>query len=291
MKHIKNTALVLVMALILPLIAITANAADAYGFAVKVSPQAVRPGGQAEVTVALTGYTAEAAAADGIRGLQVDITGIDTTKLTVVEKSTLIVDNSGPMSNTASYNASNKRVRLAYIHRSGSLPAPCEDVLKVVFQLDSALTGTGSITLPVTVKIQTFSRQITQTGEIIINYSDEIVPVINVDITWGNMQFEYSDGTWNTRTYSYDNPGWTDNGTGYVTAVNTGEAAATVQFVYNTDRTDISGSFTDGTSAIDEKVTINAGAQTTANLVLSGKPSEILDNTTIGTVTVTIGGE
>ena len=91
MKQMKIIAVMLVLALILPTFAVTANAADAVGFNVAVSPAEVKPGEQVEVIVSLTGYTTEAAEADAIRGLQVDITGVDTSVLSVVEYTSLYV--------------------------------------------------------------------------------------------------------------------------------------------------------------------------------------------------------
>lgn len=290
MKHMKIIAAMLVLALILSSFAVTANAADAVGFNVTVSPSDVKPGEQVEVIVSLTGYTTEAAEADALRGLQVDITGVDTSVLSVVEYTSLIEDTTA-ISNTASYNEANKRVRLAYVQMSGTLPAPCEYVFKVVFQVNSDLTESGSITLPVTVKMQTVSQQITLTGECTINYSVETSSVTSVDITWGAMEYEYTDGAWNTQTHSYDGAGWADNGSGFVTVKNTGTSSTTAAFFYSTDRSDITGSFTDGTTAITGAVDVASGMETTVYLVLSGKPAETLSSTKIGTVTVTIGGE
>lgn len=290
MKRIKSIAAMLVLALVLPTFAVAAKAADAIGFQVAVSPSEVKTGEQVEVVVSLTDYTAEAATADAIRGLQVDITGIDTSVLRVVQYTSLIEDTTA-ISNTGSYNETNKRVRLTYVQMNGTLPAPCENVFKVVFQVNSELNESGSITLPVTVKLQTVSRQITLTGECTINYSVETLPVTSVDITWGAMDYEYTDGTWNAQTHSYAGAGWDDKGSGYVTVANTGSSATTASFSYTTARSDITGNFTDGTADITGAVDVSPGTQETVYLVLSGKPAEPLSSTKIGTVTVTIGGE
>lgn len=167
MKHFKTIVATVMMALILPLLAVTADAADAVGFHAAVSASDAKPGEQVEVVVSLTGYTAAAAEADAVRGLQVDITGVDPDVLQVVQYTSLIEDTTAE-SNTASYNAANKRVRLAYVQTSGTLPAPCEDVFKVVFQVNSDVTG--SIMLPVTVKMQTVTQQVTLTGSCTINW-------------------------------------------------------------------------------------------------------------------------
>ena len=290
MKRIKNLAAILVLALFFSSVTVPANAADAISFNVAVSPSEVKAGGQAEVIVSLKGYTEEAADIDAIRGLQVDITGVDTSVLSVVEYTSLIEDTTA-ISNTASYNTNFKRVRLVYVQINETLPAPCENLFKVVFQVNTGLTESGSITLPVTVKIQTVTRQITLTGECVINYLTETSAVTSVDITWGNMEFEYTDGVWNTQSHSYEGAGWSDNNSGSVTVKNTGTSSATASFSYSTERSDITGSFTDGDIAINEPVEVLLDDEITVYLILSGRPEETLKSTKIGTVTVTIGGE
>lgn len=290
MKRAKILTFILALALIFPTLTLTASADSPFGFTAVVSPASVKAGETVEVIVSLTGYTEEAAAADAIRGLQVDITGVDTSVLSVEEYTSLIEDSTA-ISNTGSYNEANKRVRLAYVQMTGTLPAPCERVFKVVFRINADRTESGSITLPVTVKMQTVSQQITRTGECTISYTVGTSAVTSVDITWGAMEFEYSAGMWNTQTHSYTDAGWTDHGGGYVTVKNNGTSAATAGFTYSTDRSDISGSFSDGSAAAVGAVSVLPGQETTVYLVLSGKPSETLSGVKIGTVTVTIGGE
>mgnify|MGYP000751493530 CR=1 FL=1 len=119
--------------------------------------------------------------------------------------------------------------------------------------------------LPVTVKLQTVSRQITLTGECTINYSAETLPVTSVDITWGALDYEYTDGIWNNQTHSYDGAGWDDKGSGYVTVANTGSSATTASFSYNTVRSDITGNFTDGTADNTGAVDVSPGTKKTVS--------------------------
>ena len=156
--------------LLLPVITQNVDARNTVGFDVKTSPSTVKVGDLVEVSISLKGYTDQAAQADAIRGLQVDITGINPQVLYVESYASLIQDTTA-ISNTASYNEAGMRVRLAYVQFDDTLPAPCENVLKVVFRVDEDLTESGSITLPVTVKMQTVSQQITQTGEFTIHYT------------------------------------------------------------------------------------------------------------------------
>ena len=189
MKHMKIVAMALVLALLLPLFPATALAAEEVGFRVSVSTEDARPGELVEVTVSLTGYTAAAAEADAIRGLQVDLSGADPDVLKMVSCTSLIEDTSA-LTNTASYNEADARARLLYVQMDGTL-APCQDVFKAAFRVNPDLNHDGNITLPVTMKIQTVSRQIVLTGECTISFT---ATIFSVDLAWGNMEFTYNPG-------------------------------------------------------------------------------------------------
>lgn len=293
MKKQKIFAFLLAILLLLPNISITSYAAENAGIAVTLSSETVEVGEQVTVTVSLTGYDADAVP---IRGIQIDVTGVDESILTVADGSYIsLIEDSTAASNTAVYQQANQLLRLLYANMSGTLAQSYGDVFQMTFTVNSELTEAGSITLPLTAKIQTTESRITITDEIVISY----VPageapnpdIVSVDIEWSGMNFTYTEGTWNAKTHSYDGAGWTDNGTGYVTVNNTGTVDTTATFVFDSNREEISGSFTDGTNAIVGSVDIAAGQSQTAYLLLSGKPAEELSNAKIGTVTVTIGGE
>ena len=170
---------------------------------------------------------------------------------------------------------------------------------EVKFTIPETYTKAGTLSLPLQILIQNEAGdKLTYTDTIEIDYalaseipSEPDIDVVSVDVTWGAMEFTYTDGIWNAQSYTYEGFGWTDNGTGYVTVSNTGTAAATAAFTFDSDREEISGSFTDGTNTIADSVDIAVDQSQTAYLLLSGKPVEELNNTKIGTVTVRIGGE
>lgn len=293
MKKHKIIALLLALLMLLPNISITGYAAENAGIAVTLSSETVEAGKQVTATVSLTGYDAEAVP---IRGIQIDVTGVDDSILVIEDGSYVsLIEDATATSNKAVYQQTNQLLRLIYVRMDGTLAQPYEDVFQMTFLINSELTEAGSITLPLTAKIQTTESRVTITDEITISYvpaSEEPDPeVVSVDIEWGGMNFTYTEGNWNTKTHSYDGSGWTDNGTGYVTVKNSGTVDAKASFVFDSNRGEISGSFTDGTNAIVGAVDVAAGHSQTAYLLLSGKPTEELSNTKIGTVTVTIGGE
>lgn len=124
------------------------------------------------------------------------------------------------------------------------------------------------------------------------NYTNTLT-VISVDITWGDLSFTYSDGTWNPDTHEYDGEGWTvyeeDGNT--VKVENNGNTAVSVSFTYDAIVDGITGSFTDGETPVSEPVSLPENGSSTVYLILAGKPKQNLDHATIGSVTVTIGGE
>ena len=72
---------------------------------------------------------------------------------------------------------------------------------------------------------------------------------------------------------------------------NNGNTAVSVSFAYNATVDGITGSFTDGENPVSAPVALPANNSSTVYLILAGKPEKELEKATIGSVTVTIGGE
>ncbi len=127
--------------------------------------------------------------------------------------------------------------------------------------------------------------------------------VYSVDITWGSMEFTYTDasaGTWNPETHQYDDvvaAQWScEADANKVSVANHSNAAVTVQFSYASEPeyNGITGTFSaaklDLASAVGTDL-VNAPAGH-ATLDLSGAlSSEKTASTKIGTVTVTLVNE
>ena len=125
--------------------------------------------------------------------------------------------------------------------------------------------------------------------------------VYSVDIVWGDMAFTYTEeaGVWNPATHETTGAGggiWSVNNSGgnKIKVTNHSNAAVTATFSYAAAAGygDISGSFDKATlnlaTAVDTEVS-NAPSDTAA-LTLSGAlASNTPANTTIGTITVTLG--
>ena len=291
----KIGAIFLVSILLVTMLALTTTAAETYGYEVIIDPSPVAIGSEVTLTFQLTDYIN---VKSGIRGFQIDIADVDDVLHEAVCTS-LVTDTENLLSNTAKYQTSRDIVRHAYVKMSDTMSYEDSDLLEVKFTIPETYTKAGTLSLPLQILIQNEAGdKLTYTDTIEIDYalaseipSEPDIDVVSVDVTWGAMEFTYTDGIWNAQSYTYEGFGWTDNGTGYVTVSNTGTAAATATFTFASDREEISGSFTDGTNTIADSVDIAVDQSQTVYLLLSGKPVEELNNTKIGTVTVRIGGE
>lgn len=274
--------------IVIPLLCTVVFANEEIGFHADVEPAVVNVGEEVTMTVAFDNYTAES---EAILMFQIDIENVDPDILEVLEYSSLIEDPAA-ISNTGSYHTDENLVRLLFVKFSGALAAPCDDVFKVRFRINPDLKEGGSITLPVTMMIQAVSgKQITLNKEYTINYE---MPreTTNVDISWGALNYTYSEGIWNPDTHCYEGAGWDDEGSGFVTVQNNGEAAVEAEYDYTSLRSEITGSFTDqNNETIDASLAIEPDSEQTVYLKLSGKPDEFIQDEKIGTVTVTIRGD
>lgn len=115
----------------------------------------------------------------------------------------------------------------------------------------------------------------------------EETSIISVTITWGEMAFTCTDGTWDPKAHNYIGGGWKPNSAdgNKITATNNGTGAVRVIFRYTS-----TNSVVQGVLAGSIETTLSTGASATARLHLRGKPDKELNNETIGTVTVTLGG-
>ena len=138
------------------------------------------------------------------------------------------------------------------------------------------------------------------------NAGSAAATVYSVDITWGSMEFTYTDastGTWNPATHKYDNISaakWScSEGADKISVTNHSNADVTIQLGYEpgTGYNGISGSFSDNKGTAITKLTLESAVGTapesapSASAVLGLNGGLSYDNTTstaIGKVTVTL---
>lgn len=224
-----------------------------------------------------------------IRGLQVDFTNVDSSVFEVVDHHTLI-NETGVASNMTSYSESNNRVRLVYANSDGTLNDNVSDVMEFKLKIKDSLTEEGSISLPMTLKIQTTdvgaAGRVTQKSSLDINYKIKS-GVFSADIEWGSMDFEYSDGIWNPSTHEYENGGWTcDNDSNIIKVSNSGDIDITAKYNYlsETEYSDVTGKFKDADNNEVTSSEIISGEESSVYLELLGKPGKEIESQKIGSV-------
>lgn len=122
--------------------------------------------------------------------------------------------------------------------------------------------------------------------------------VYSVDVSWGAMQFTYTESgamTWDPANHTYTDStsgSWTANGN-TVTVTNHSNAEVTATFVFEAldDYNDITGKFDVESEKLDAGVEngYDAADSVTAKLTLEGELAEtVTDYTKIGTITVKI---
>lgn len=267
-------------------------ASTAPGYEVSLSDSVTPIGGEVVLTVALTNVSAQSTQ---IRGLQIDITGVDADVLEVVSYRSLITDATAA-SNTPSHSQVNSRVRLVYANFNGTLPVSVGadgkmPVFEVRFKISDALEAGGQIELPVILKIQTTSGQHTLNSSCAIAYGERDTSVNSVNISWTSMQFTYSDGAWNAQSHEYEEGEWNAVGNGgCITVENVGEQSLEVTFSYAPvpQYDNINGSFHTQSGTV-LSVTLVAEEEKTVSFRLSGKPSDAIANAALGTITISIG--
>lgn len=240
------------------------------------------------IRVALTDYKN---ATKKIRGLQIDMTNIDKSVFEVVEHKTLI-NETNVASNTTSYSESNSRVRLVYAKSDGTLDDDVSDLMEVKVKIKDTVTMNGSISIPITLKIQTVdigaAGRITQKTALDVNYHLG-GGVFSADIQWGKMMFEYTDGVWNPTTHKYENGGWNCNDEDNLIKVsNNGniDISATYDYVSKDEYSNIVGTFKNSEDKDIKSSEIKSGQALSVYLQLSGNPTKEINEQSIGTVKI-----
>lgn len=123
---------------------------------------------------------------------------------------------------------------------------------------------------------------------------------VSVDIVWDAMTFTYTgaaDGTWNPGTHKYDGAiqaGWSQE-TATITVTNHSNAAVQATLSFNSEVTDVTGTFTENSGiANDNKLELATAVGTdvanapTASAEFGISGAAITENKTLGTITVAI---
>lgn len=257
-----------------------------YPYTIEISNESPAKGNVTIIKLALKNYTE---VSDKIRGIQIDITGVDPDYLEVVESRSLIED-SNTASNKVTYSEENQRIRLLYAKTDGVLADSSSELMEIQLKVKDDIKVDKEISMPVTMKIQTQNDRVTQNDSININCR-AVDSIVSADVEWGSMEFTYEQGNWNPEKHEYENTGWKpENNDNYISITNHSEMDIKVTYQYTAkDGYDIiQGSFVDETGADTSEKVLRNEDNHRVNLLLEGVPDCIIENQTIGTVSVTI---
>lgn len=159
----------------------------------------------------------------------------------------------------------------------------------------------------------TYTASVTMNGQTYTNSCTVEKVVIDIEISWGDMAFTYSAGSWNTGTKTYDNAGWTvDTAHGNeVTITNKSNVRMNASITYvNQEDYSFGSSWevnaSDAGDLTEDDTTLQAAilttdvdhtaqsdlalgdGQVTFALMLNGEPQKALTGEEIGTVTITL---
>ena len=117
--------------------------------------------------------------------------------------------------------------------------------------------------------------------------------IVSVTITWGDLDFTYTDGAWDPKTHTYKDGSW-DRTRTTITVKNEGTSKVYARVTYSRpDSSDSSVLFTvSGTTG----GSLSTGESFLTYVHIGGKPAKALNKATIATLTVTLsdpptGGE
>lgn len=293
MKNKRITALLLALCLVIFALPMGASAAETFTYSISAATTSPSIGSEFDVVISLTNY---AEIASEIRGLQIDVTNVDPNVFEVVSHGTAVDDSSAASNKTSHQPNRNNLLRYVYLHLSGSMDKSVTEVMRFRLKVKDDIEE-GSITLPIVIKIGTMDKQnITLNDSLTINYSKASSNIVSVDVSWGNMEFTYDDGTWDTETHKRIGAGWKPDSenSNLITVANSGNTDVKMEFKYTpeSDNGSLSGSFTDVNgnnikSAIDLKAD---GTEQKYWFNISGttKTRWTDDYITVGTITLTI---
>ncbi len=170
----KKRIISLILTFSLLVVALPMSIVAAETFTYKVSATTTSPsiGSEFDVVISLTNYKS---IADEIRGLQIDVTNIDTSVFEIVSHTTMINDKSAASDKTT-YLSNKNNIRYVYLQLSGSMDKSVTDVMKFRLKVKDDLSNDGTITMPITIKIGTMSENITLTDSLTINYQKSNIP-------------------------------------------------------------------------------------------------------------------
>lgn len=135
------------------------------------SEETVYVGREVELTISAEGCFSED---DAIRGVQIDIGAVDSDIIEVISYRSMIINSDAEYNDC--YTDTDGALRFVYADLDTALPIPEEGdgtvkLFAITLKPNAELTASGEITLPITVKLQTVSSQVTESFDYTLSYT------------------------------------------------------------------------------------------------------------------------
>lgn len=116
--------------------------------------------------------------------------------------------------------------------------------------------------------------------------------IISVTITWGSLDYTYTDGTWNPNTHEYDGGGWMfEEGANKIAVTSESNIKLLVGLEYckNSGYEIFEGAFADNQNQpVTGALSLSKGDTVAVSFTPTGKPQNTLNRETIGSIIVTL---
>lgn len=283
-------AFLMLLGLCVPFGAVTAAEAGTDwepSYRVNASPDALTPGVTTTVTVSIDNCGA-APEEIGINGFQIDVKGLDST-LFQVENIQPLVTTGTPFVNKGNYIEADGVLKFLFMDLSNVL----ERTQKKLMQFEiTPLAGVTQEQLEAvkldliyrTTLVGTSDNKRTSYGTYEFGSGTDVE---ELEITFGSLEFTYTDGAWDPEKHRYDTGTWRCvEGADEITV--TGSSGTAALSYTSAGNCGVTGSF------VNEEGTPVTGiaAGTSARVKLSGTPQGLgTEFTAIGSVTVTVIAE
>lgn len=240
----KILSILLAVCLFTTLCTFSVAAAETFTYSIKATATQLTAGSEVDVVISLTNYSE---LNEELRGLQIDITDIDTSMFEVVSHGTLLTDATA-MSNSTSHN--NNSIRYIYLKLAGTMDKSVTDVMTFKLKLKKDIPDGTSVSMPVKLKFGTLSGNVTLTDSLVITGAPPSQEeTVSVDVSWGSLEFVYNDGTWDTQSHKWVDYGWepVDENSNRISVTNNGSSDVKIAlgFSANDEHPNVYGEFVD----------------------------------------------
>ncbi len=258
-------------------------------YEISASPNSLRPGKKTTVTVSVKNYNGSEY---GINGIQIDITGLDSNLLKI-ENIKSCISSTTAMTNKGVYTQANSRVRFLYFDMNNILDMDQTqlvqfDVTPISTATQEELNQISFNTRFLTTLVGTSNNKKTSNTSFVFGDEEGTDKVQTLDITFGDLKYEYREGFWNPLEHAYGEGSWSCNKD--ADKITISGSNVSIQLAYqNMDNDTVAGSFWDEEDKQTDIITFTEQDSKIVKLKLSGEPQGLGEEySSIGSVTITV---